>query len=128
MALDDEKVMKMREDMRLFRIFADHVAKHLPELHDFSFENMLVISDDEFAGLYLTLMETLTVSRRWWVGGNTPPCSSCGREITGPGNLRMYHDNPYHPGCFRQVYDEKDESDLMKRYWTRVLALDGSDD
>jgi hypothetical protein len=117
--------MGIEEDIKKFNKFADYIegTRDIAFL-TFSFEKAVLMPDKEFAELYLKLMNILRVTKNWWSEGNTPSCAYCGEEISGPKQLRMYVDNPYHPSCFKEVYDDSDESELMKKYWDRVLNLD----
>jgi hypothetical protein len=116
--------MGIEEDIKKFNKFADHIEQSHPSLI-MGFEKMITLSDNEFAQHYLALMSTFKVTEGWWINGNNPICE-CGEAILSPKELRMYGDNPYHPECFKRVYekDRRQDSDLMKRYWTKVLKLE----
>lgn len=116
--------MGIEEDIKKFNKFADYIETSHPSLLNFSFENAVNMSDQTFAEVYLKLMTTFTATEGWWSEDNIPTCSNCGKEISSPKQLRMYHDSPYHPLCFKKTYDDSNESELMRRYWAKVLNLD----
>jgi hypothetical protein len=70
------------------------------------------------------VMKTFKVTEKWWVNGNIPICFHCYEEIFSPKQLRMYESKPYHPDCFKIINRIEEKSELMKKYWERVLALD----
>lgn len=117
--------MGIEEDIKRFNRFADHVENTKDTaLLTFSFEKAVRMPSQEFADIYLKLMTTFKDIDNWWSEGNIPSCAYCGEEISGPKQLRMYEDDPYHACCFKEVYSEINQSELMKRYWNKVLNLE----
>lgn len=113
--------MGIEEDIKRFNDFAGQV-----DFIPLSFEEMLGLSKQEFSEYYFRLMSTLRHTEGWWIERKVPYCHDCGREILSPEKLRMYRDRPYDQDCFKRTYQEdiKKYSELMQKYWRKVLEID----
>ncbi len=82
------------------------------------------LPDEEFAQLYLGLMEEYK-NDGFWADGRLPKCSECGMEIAGPTELRRFYGRSLHPECFCKVYsrERKDNKGIERKYLERVTKL-----
>ena len=92
------------------------------------------LPEEEFAKLYLALMEEYRDNYGWWSKGKIPKCGQCHEVIEGPKDLRRYYGNSVHGNCLHawrnqrairggKKYKDTDEI-FMKSYWGRLETLD----
>jgi len=90
-----------------------------------NYEKVVELSDEDFAGFYLELMEEYRDVDGWWGDGKIPCCTKCRSEISGPEFLRRYHGGSYHPDCFREFYaGVEKEKGVVGQFWDRVAELE----
>ena len=82
------------------------------------------LKDEDFAQLYLELMNEYKTKNKWWGKAGIPRCRECEEEIPSPRELRRYEGKSMHPACFKQFYErEGKDRGLMRKYWQRVSRL-----
>lgn len=88
------------------------------------YERIVGLSDNDFARLYLELMEEYRDKDGWWSNGKIPKCGECHSEISNPKQLRRYCGLSMHPSCFKQFYErEGNDKGIIKQYWQKVANL-----
>jgi hypothetical protein len=88
------------------------------------YKKVVEASDDDFAKLYLELMNEYRDKDGWWSDSKIPKCYECHKIISSPEQLRRYHGLSMHPSCFKQYYArEEDDKGIMRKYWQRVVDL-----
>ncbi|MBW2968011.1 hypothetical protein KY362_06000 [Candidatus Woesearchaeota archaeon] len=84
------------------------------------------LSDYEFAENYFDIIGVTARNNGWWQEGNVPSCAECEEGIGSLAQLRMYESHPYHPKCFRKVFEREgiEYDEVMTGYWQRVMEIE----
>ena len=105
-------------------VLKEHILFSFLGVRHLDYEKIMVLSENQFAHLYLELMTEYKDKDGWWGVKGTPGCSECNKEISGPENLRRYYGLSLHPECFKKVYENGwIAKGMEKKYFDRVAKL-----